>query len=108
MEIETKPCTLLRNHLQKCIAGHCFNVVFRIADRGAKQNAILFHQIHGLHNRVIMALTPSCVIGLRCALNGQLEGQIAQTDNLLTECLINQGRVGIDGKLHIIVLFCQL
>ena len=55
-----------------------------------------------------MALAAAGIVGLRGALNGQHEGDVAQTNHFLAERFIDQGGVGIDGKLHIVVLLGQL
>ena len=55
-----------------------------------------------------MALAAAGIVGLRGALNGQHKRNITQADDLFAERLIDQGGVGIDGKLHIVVLLGQL
>ena len=61
-----------------------------------------------MHNSGIVPLTAAGIVGLRGALDGQHEGNVAQTHHLFAERLIDEGGVGVDGKLHIIVLLRQL
>ena len=54
-----------------------------------------------------MALATAGVVGLRGALNGQHKGDVAQTHYLFAERLVDEGGVGVDGKLHVVVLLGQ-
>ena len=108
MEVEAEVCALIAEETHKLIAGNGFDVVAGVADGGAEQDAVLLEQIHRAHNGSVVALTTAGIVGLRGALNGQHEGDVAQADDLFAERLIDQGGVGIDGKLHIVVLLGQL
>ena len=61
-----------------------------------------------MHNSGIVPLTAAGIVGLRGALDGQQEGNVAQTHHLFAEGLIDEGGVGVDGKFNIIVLLRQL
>ena len=61
-----------------------------------------------MHHSGIVAFAAAGIVGLRGALDGQHKGDIAQTPHLFTEGLVDEGGVGVDGKLHIVVLFRQL
>ena len=108
VEVEAEVCALIAEETHELIAGNGFDVVAGVADGGAEQDAVLFEQIHRAHNGSIVALPTAGIVGLRGALNGQHEGDVAQTDDFLAERLIDQGGVGVDGKLHIVVLLGQL
>ena len=108
MEVEAEVCTLIAEETHKLIAGNGFDVVAGVADGGAEQDAVLLEQIHRAHNGSIVALAAAGIVGLRGALNGQHKRNIAQTNHFLAERFIDQGGVGIDGKLHIVVLLGQL
>ena len=108
VEVEAEVCALIAEETHKLIAGNGFDVVAGVADGGAEQDAVLLEQIHRAHNGSIVALTTAGIVGLRGALNGQHKGNIAQTNHFLAERFIDQGGVGIDGKLHIVVLLGQL
>ena len=108
VEIEAEMRALLAQETHERIVGDSVDVLAGIADGGAKDNAVLLKQIHGVHHSGIVAFAAAGVVGLRGALNGQHKGDIAQTPHLFTEGLVDEGRVGVDGKLHIVVLFRQL
>ena len=108
VEIEPEVGAFLAEHPHKVVAGHGLEVGTGVADGSAKQNAILLEQVHGVHDSVIVAVAAAGVVGGGSALNGQHERNVAQTDHLFAERLINEGGVGVDGKLHIIVLLGQL
>lgn len=55
-----------------------------------------------------MTCAAALIVGLRRALDGQLEGQVAQTDDFFTEILVNQRGVGVQREFYIVVLLCQL
>ena len=108
MEVEAEVCALIAEETHKLIAGNGFDVVAGVADGGTEQDAVLLEQIHGAHNGSIVALTTAGIVGLRGTLDGQHEGDVAQTDHFLAERFIDQGGIGVDGKLHIVVLLGQL
>ena len=108
MEVEAEVCALIAEETHELITGNGFDVVTGVADGGAEQDAVLLEQIHGAHNGSIVALTTAGIVGLRGTLDGQHKGDVAQTDDFLAERFIDQGGVGIDGKLHIVVLLGQL
>ena len=108
VEVEAEVCTLVAEETHELIAGNGFDVVAGVADGGAEQDAVLLEQIHRAHNGSIVALAAAGIVGLRGALNGQHKRNIAQADDFFAERLIDQGGVGIDGKLHIVVLLGQL
>ena len=108
MEVEAKVCTLLAQETHELIVGDSFDVVTGIADGGAKDDAVLLQQIHRVHDSGIVPLTAAGIVGLRGALDGQHEGNVAQTHHLFAEGLINEGGVGVDGKFNIVVLLRQL
>ena len=108
MEVEPEVGAFLAEHPHKVVAGHGLEVGTGVADGSAKQNAVLLKQVHGVHDSVIVAVAAAGVVGGGSALNGQHERNVAQPDHLLAERLINEGGVGVDGKLHIVVLLGQL
>ena len=69
---------------------------------------MLLEQVHGVHDSGIVALAAAGIVCLRGALDGQHKGNVAQAHHFFAEGLVDQGGVGVDGKLHIIVLFGQL
>ena len=54
-----------------------------------------------------MAVAPPGIIGRGSSLDREHEGDIAQFYDLFAERLIDEGRVRVDRKLHVVVLFCQ-
>ena len=108
MEVEAKVGTLVAQEPHKLVVGNSLNVLAGVADRGAKEDAVFLQQIHGMHHSGVVALTPACIVGLRGALDGQHKGDVAQTLHFLAEGLVDEGGVGVDGKLHVVVLFSQL
>ena len=55
-------------------------------------------QVHCTHDSRKVSIPPPCVIGLWCALYREKEENIAKAKRFPAECLIDQRRVGIDGK----------
>ena len=108
VEVEAEVCPLLAQEPHERIVGDGVDVLAGVADGGAEDNAVLLEQIHGVHHSGIVTFAAAGVVGLRGALDGQHKGDIAQTLHFFTEWLIDEGGVGVDGKLHIVVLFCQL
>jgi len=108
VEVEAEVCPLLAQKPHERIVGNSVDVLAGVADGGTEEDAVLFEQIHGVHHSGIVAFAAAGVVGLRGALDGQHKGDIAQTLYFFTEWLVNEGRVGIDGKLHIVMLFGQL
>ena len=108
VEVEAEVCTLLAQEPHERVIGDGVDVLAGVADGGAEENAVLLEQIHGVHHSGIVAFATAGVVGLRGALDGQHKGDIAQTLHLFTEGLVDEGGVGVDGKFHVVVLFCQL
>ena len=108
VEVEAKVGTLVAQEPHEGVVGNSLNVLAGVADRGAKEDAVFLQQIHGMHHSGVVALTPACIVGLRGALDGQHKGDVAQTLHFLAEGLVDEGGVGVDGKLHVVVLFGQL
>ena len=108
VEVEAEVCALVAQKTHEGIVGDSLNVLAGIADGGAEHDAVLLEQVHGVHNGSIVALAAAGVVGLRGALDGQHEGDVAQADDLFAEGIVDQGGVGVDGELHIVVLLGQL
>ena len=108
MEVEAEVCALLTQETHELIVGDSFDIIAGVADGRAEHDAVLLEQIHSMHNSGIVPLTAAGIVGLRGALDGQHEGNVAQTHHLFAEGLIDEGGVGVDGKLHIVVLLGQL
>ena len=108
VEVEAEVCALLTQETHELIVGNSFDIIAGVADGRAEHDAVLLEQIHSMHNSGIVPLTAAGIVGLRGALDGQHEGNVAQTHHLFAERLIDEGGVGVDGKLHIVVLLGQL
>ena len=108
MEVEAKVSPLLAQETHELVVGDGLDVVAGVADGGAEHDAVLLEQVHGVHDSGIVAVAAAGVVGLRGALDGQHKGDVAQTHHLFAEGLVDEGGVGVDGKLHIVMLFGQL
>ena len=105
MEIEAKARTLFLQHVEEVIAGDCLNVGSGVADRSTEYNAVLLQKIHSLHNSGIMTLAAAGIVGVRCALDGQHEGDVAKLLDSLTHGIGDQSGVGVQGEEAVVMLF---
>ena len=99
--------TLVAEHPHKVVAGDGFEIVSGIADGSAEKDPVGLEQVHRIHDSGIVAVAPPGIIGRGSSLDREHEGDIAQFYDLFTERLIDEGRVRVDCKLHVVVLFCQ-
>ncbi len=108
VEVEAEVRALVRQHPQEAVIGHRFDILARVADRGAEENAVLLQQIHRLHYLLVMAVSAARVVGLRRSLDGEHEDHIAQLLHLVAEGLIDQRRIGVGRELAVLMLLHQL
>ena len=108
VEIEAEVRALVAQEAHEVIAGDGLDVGAGVADGGTEQDAVLLEQVHSVHDGGVMAAAAAGIVGLRGALDGQHEGDVAQADDLFAEGIVDQGGVGVDGELHIVVLLGQL
>ena len=107
VEVESEVRALVTEHPHKVVAGDGFEIVSGIADGSAKKDPVGLEQVHRIHDSGIVAVAPPGIIGRGSSLDREHEGDIAQFYDLFTERLIDEGRVRVNRKLHVVVLFCQ-
>ena len=103
MEVEAEMRALVAEHPHEVVAGDGLKVVPRVADGRPEEDAVGLQQIHRVHDGGVVAIAPPGIVGGRRALDGEHKGDVAQLYHLLTERLVDEGRVGVDGELHIVV-----
>ena len=107
MEVEAEMRALIAEHPHEVVAGDGLKVVPRVADGRPEEDAVGLQQVHRVHDSGIVPLAPPGIVGGRRALDGEHEGDVAQLYHPLTERLVDEGGVGVDGELHIVVLLRQ-
>ena len=108
VEVPVEAHAMTDEHIHELIAGDGLVVSAGVADGGTEQQAVLLHQIHGVHDAVIDALAAAVVGGIADALDGDEEGHVADFLDAVTEGLVNQRAVGEEVEHRVLVLGGQL
>ncbi len=108
MEVEAKTGALFLQKMEEIITGDSFNVGSCVADGCTKENTVLLQKIHSLHDSGVVSVAAARIVGVRCALDGEHEGDVAKLANLFAHLVGDQCGVGVQTKEAVIVFLRQL
>ena len=97
VEVPVEAHAVADEHIHEFIAGNSLVVGGSVADGGTKQQAVLFHDVHSVHNALEHAFAAAAVGGIIQALNGQEESHVADFLDFLAESIVDQSTIG-EGK----------
>ena len=107
VEVPGEVAALADEHIQKLIAGDHLVVLGGVADGDAEGDAVLLHEVHGLHGLLEVALAPAAVVGVLKALHADGDEEVAHPQHLLAEVLVDEGAVGEGVEGHVPVLLAE-
>lgn len=108
VEVPVEAHAVADEHIHEFIAGNSLVVGGSVADGGTKQQAVLFHDVHSVHNALEHAFAAAAVGGIIQALNGQEESHVADFLDFLAESIVDQSTIGEQVEHGALVLGSQL
>ena len=102
MEVPEHLAALLDQHVQELVAGDDLVVDGCVADGCPEQALVLLHQVHRMHDLVEGSLAAAAVVRLLKALDGDVGADIADTNHLLAELLIDQCSVCVEQEIAVL------
>ena len=108
--IMEEPCedtTLVDQHIQEFIAGDRQIILAGVTDGNAERDMMFVHQIHGCERFVIMTCASSAVVAFFESLNADGNEEVADSQKVLTEFLVDQRAVGERVERHIFMFLAE-
>lgn len=93
VEVPREPRALVDEHVEEFVGRDGGDILARVADGRAEDNAVLAQEVHGVHDFVEITLAAAAVVDFAEALDADGEAQVADFRDLLAEILVDKGAV---------------